>query len=158
MTQSLPPFDTKDLLASILADFGTKPAKQRKASATKPTPVQSPKSIAKQIALMRTGYSTWKPSARAIFLRRQTCRCCGATTEFVENEFYILAHDKAQCRWFRSEGYLPDLECRDLPLEVHYHEEVQPVSACPQCLSDLTLDKLTTLLYTPQLCLEFGDD
>jgi hypothetical protein len=158
MTQTVPPLDASDLLASILADFGTKPAKQRKANATKPAPAQTPKSIAKQIALMRTGYSTWKPKARAIFLRQQQCTCCGATTEFVENEFYVLEHAKSQSRWFRSEGYMPDLECRDLPIETHRIEEVLPVSACSHCLNDRTLDALTTFLSSPQLCLEFPDD
>lgn len=155
-----PDFDPNGLLASILADFGTKPKKKDERKAKAPAkPTQAPvHSIAKQIALMRTGYTTWEPIARALFIRTQKCRCCGEESQFVENEFYLFKHGKAQSRWYRTEGYTPGIEARDLPLEVTRIEEVQPVSACPKCLDDRTLDNLVLTLTSPQLCLEFPDD
>ncbi len=149
-----------DLLASILGEFGTKPKKeQAKTRGNAPgSATPSPKSIAAQIALMRTGYQQWEPIGRAIFIKSQVCSCCGATTEFVENELYVLRHGKSQSRWFRREGYLPDLECKDLPLEIHRSPEALPVSVCPQCIQEGSLDNLVTFLSSPQLCLEFPDE
>lgn len=152
--------DPLDLLASILGEFGTKPKKEQAKAKTKPSAPapQTPKSIAKQIALLRTGYTNWEPQARAIFIRTQICQCCGAETEFVENEFYVLRHGKSQSRWFRSEGYLPGLETKDLPIEIHRSPDTLPISVCPQCIQEDGLDRLVTFLASPQLCLEFPDD
>lgn len=148
-----------DLLASILGEFGTKPKKEQAKAKAKPAPVQqAPRSIARQIALLRTGYITWEPQARAIFIRTQVCSCCGTETQFVENEFYVLKHGKSQSRWFRTEGYLPGLETKELPLEIHRNPEPLPVSVCPQCIKEDALDHLVTFLTSPQLCLEFPDD
>lgn len=151
--------DPLDLLASILGEFGTKPKKDQARAKVKPgNPVQSPKSIAKQIALLRTGYTTWEPQARAIFIKTQVCQCCGAETQFVENELYVLRHGKSQSRWFRQEGYLPGLETKDLPIEIHRSPDTLPVSVCPQCIQEDGLENLITFLSSPQLSLEFPDD
>lgn len=153
--------DASALLASILGEFGTKPLKERrKERRAEPTvkPVQSPKSIAKQIALMRTGYAVWEPVGRAVFIRSQLCQCCGTQSDHIENELYILKHGKSQSRWYRPEGYLPGLECTDLPIEVHRIPDIQPVSVCPQCINTPKLDHLITVLTSPQLCLEFPDE
>lgn len=148
-----------DLLASILGEFDTKPKKEQAKAKAKLAPVQqAPRSIARQIAMLRTGYTTWEPQARAIFIKTQVCSCCGTETQFVDNEFYILQHGQSRSRWFRHEGYLPGLEAKDLPLEIHRDETPQPVSVCPHCTQSGTLDHLVTALISPQLCLEFPDD
>lgn len=152
--------DMTDLIASILGEFGTKPLKERRKQ-RRAEPVEaprSPSSIAKQIALMRTGYSTWEPVGRAVFVRVQQCQCCGSQSQHIENELYILQHGKSQSRWFRHEGYLPGLECTDLPIEVHKIPDIQPVSICPNCIESPLFDTLITVLTSPQLCLEFPDE
>lgn len=161
MNDLIPPKpDTSDLIASILGEFGTKPLKERrKQRRAEPTPTnQTPRSIAKQIALMRTGYTTWEPIGRAVFIRIQHCNCCGSQSEHIENELYILKHGKSQSRWYRPEGYLPGLECVDLPIEVHKIPDIQPVSVCPKCINSAPVDHLITILTSPQLSLEFPDD
>ena len=147
-----------DLLDSILRDFGTKPKKELAKQKKPATQAQTPKSIAKQIAQLRTGYSQWEPVGRAIFIKTQVCNCCGARTDFVDNELYVLHHGKSQSRWYRQEGYLPGLETKDLLLEIHRSPDELPVSVCPQCIQEDSLDRLVTFLASPQLCLEFPDD
>lgn len=152
--------DSSDLIASLLQEFGTKPLKERrKERRTEPQVIpQTPSSIAKQIALMRTGYTSWEPVGRAVFLRTQVCQCCGESSEYVDNELYILKNGKSQSRWFRREGYLPGLECKDLPIEIYRIPEPQPVTVCVKCLDNPKLDSLITIMTSPQLSLEFPDD
>jgi len=152
--------DALDLLASILSDFGTRPKKEsaKKPSLTNTSFAAPPKSIAKQIALLRTRQTIWKPIGRAVFIRTQECQCCGETTEFVENELYLLEGGKSQSRWYRREAHMPELDCPNLPIEVHCNPEPLPVTVCAKCTSDKPTNQLLDLLASPQLCLEFPDD
>jgi len=152
--------DALDLLASILSDFGTRPKKElaKKPGLTNTPFAPAPKSIAKQIALLRTRQAVWAPIGRAVFIRTQECKCCGETTDFIENEFYLLEGGKSQSRWFRQEAHMPELDCDNLPIEIHRNPETLPVTVCAKCISDQPTNQLLDLVMSPQLCLEFPDE
>jgi len=151
MSQNLPP-SGPDLLAEILAAFGTKPARQPrgKTPRRKPTSPQFlplPQAFAKQ----RTGYQEWKATHRVLQVQKQICNCCGFEIEFIKGEFFALENGQAQAVWQRTEGYgisAPE----NLPNTFVDLEETY-VTACAECRST-PFDDLDSLLFPRQLSLE----
>lgn len=142
-----------DLLASLLAEFSVKPAKAKPVAKAKP---QAPiRTLAQALNEKRTGYVVWEPVGRAIFLRSQICDCCGTVTQYVENEFYILRHDKSLSTWYRPEGHESRFTDKDLPLEIHNVPEPQRVTACSTCINDPMLDALLDSVNSRQLAFPF---
>lgn len=119
-----------NLLASLLADFGKKPAREKKKALPKNAkPLNLP--LPEAWNLRKTGYKVWQATGRAIQIQEQHCACCGAVTKAVKNELYILENSASHSVWMRVEGFGIDNQ-QDLPIT---YVDVEPitVSACAEC-------------------------
>jgi hypothetical protein len=146
-----PPASSPDLLADLLAAFGTKPKaapKPKKVKSDTPTPVVRPHPRA--LNLERTGYSVWEPVARAIHFQWQECECCGGNQKVVCGEFYEFSNGKAKAMWQRHEGY--ELPAEPLPFKF-YLDEPRLIPVCADCAQ--TYDSIDSLFQPVQTCLPF---
>lgn len=146
------PAAAPDLLAELMAAFGTKPprvprGKAPRKSSTQFAPLPLPQAFSKR----KTGYVTWKATHRVIQIQKQVCNCCGAETEAVKGEYFALENGLAHASWQRVEAYgisAPE----DLP-NVFVDLDPTFVTACAECRST-PFDSLDELLFPRQLSLE----
>jgi hypothetical protein len=102
-------------------------SKATKGAKLAPIPLPLPKAY----ALRKTGYVSWKATARRVEMQVQQC-ACGAETTVVLGEFYSLENGAAHAVWLRPEGYGIEAPT-DLPIEVILRPEPRPVPVCGQC-------------------------
>lgn len=140
-----------DLLAELLAAFGTK---SKKAPASKKLPRNArPLSFTADWQMKKTGYQTWTAKARVVQLEEQVCACCGTRTTSVKDELFLLENSVAKSAWLRHEGYgieEPDL----LPVQF-MHLDPRTVSFCATCASS-SVDTLLDEIAHEQQQLHFG--
>jgi hypothetical protein len=131
-----------DLLASILANFGTKPVKEkRKSGERRALPKNAiPLTFDKAYAELKTGYVNWVAQAKIIMLEEQTCECCGTRVVTVKDEMFLLSNSVSHSAWMRHEGYGIEAS-EDLPIHAQ-HLEPRTVSACAACFSSAASDIL----------------
>lgn len=135
------------LLDSLLAAFGTKPEKTpRKKSAPKAKTPEVILPVPQAFAKRKTGYVTWKATARVLQVQEQECKCCGAKTTYVKAEFFQLENGTAHATWLRPEGYGIHAPA-DLPI---VYSDLEPafVTACASCRSTPFDDLLS--LFSPK--------
>lgn len=139
-----------DLLAELLAALPVVPKTPRGKSPTRKPLVPDERPLAQSFAIRKTGYVTWKATARVLQVQEQICKCCGSSTEYVKSEHFALENGTAHATWLRTEGYgieAPD----DLP-NTFVDLEPMYVPACPQCRST-PFDDLEALFHPRQLSL-----
>ena len=128
-----PSLSADQMLAMLMSSFGKKP----KTPAGKRNPPNSKKIDLPDLPFhltwneKKTGYRTWKATARIIQLEKQTCNCCGSVTHVVKDELYELENVTAHSIWLRHEGYGIE-DSGNLPIR-YVDLEPRPVSACAQC-------------------------
>jgi hypothetical protein len=142
-----------DILASLLASFGTKPAKvARKSLPKNAKPIPLPQHVAWN--LKKTGYREWKATARIVVLQEQICSCCGNSIQAVQQELYELENTTAHSIWHRPEGFGINAQ-EDLPIR-YTQAEPRRVIACAFCKSiDLDEAILAEVRASMQLTFPF---
>lgn len=120
------------------------PAPRKAPQGAKPAPVPLP--LAKSFALRKTGYVSWKATARRVEMQLQICACGGRTTA-VLGEFYALENGTAHAAWLRPEAYGIEAPA-DLPLEVVFRDP-RHVPVCGEC-ADPSLSILFDRLCGPK--------
>ena len=146
------------MLVALLASFGKKP----KTPAGKRNPPNSKKIELEDLPLhlrwnqKKTGYRSWKATARILQVEEQTCSCCGTVTKAIKDELFELENITAHSVWLRREGFGIE-EPDHLPVKF-IDLEPRPVSACAHCRHEQStgLDHLLTKLFdsdSRQLCL-----
>ena len=137
------------LLDSLLAAFGTKPEKTaRKKAAPKAKTAEVILPIPLSFAKRKTGYMTWKATARVLQVQEQECKCCGEKSTYVKAEFFQLENGQAHATWLRPEGY-GIIAPADLPI---IYTDLEPafVTACASCRST-PFDDLFSIFSPKQL-------
>lgn len=146
------PAAAPDLLAELMAAFGTKPPRvPRGKSPRKSSPQFAPLPLPQTFSKRKTGYVTWEATHRVIQIQSQTCNCCGSVTESVKAEYFALENGLAHATWQRVEAYgisAPE----ELP---NVFVDLEPifVTACAACRST-PFDSLDLVLFPRQLSLE----